>query len=1767
MLLLYETTANRSLDQPFDNLSVIMPGDVGCGKTVVAFLACLEVIASGFQAALMVPTELVAIQHYEHLSSLLENMKDYCRLSIVLLTGSTPSKQSKMILKASLRFTVIDEQHRFGVIQRGSFNRGFGNRIAVSGDTRVKPSAFVAGGFGNRIAVSGDTRVKPSAFVAGGFGNRITVSGFVYFSENFGSIPAYPPFGGKCRELGLPTTLQERYESTSGFPYHATRACIELTHLVVCLAPGSLLPCYKSAYRWFSGPPQTPKMGFWVIPLLVVSTAPGFLLPCYKSAYRWFAGPPQTPKMGNWVIPLLVVSTAPGFLLPCYKSAYRWFAGPPQTPKMGNWVIPLLVVSTAPGFLLPCYKSAYRWFAGSPQTPKMGNWVIPLLVVSTAPGFLLPCYKSAYRWFAGPPQTPKMGNWVILLLVVSTAPGFLLPCYKSVYRWFAGPPQTPKMGNWVIPLLVVSTAPGFLLPCYKSAYRWFAGSPQTPKMGNWVIPLLVVSTALGFLLPCYKSAYRWFAGPPQTPKMGNWVIPLLVVSTAPGFLLPCYKSAYRWFAGSPQTPKMGNWVIPLLVVSTAPGFLLPCYKSAYRWFAGPPQTPKMGIWIQRLYLSEVDGADVDVEVEDYPHHATRARIGLTCLVVPVALDSPPPCYKSAYRRSTSASSALRTGFGTYLSCVEMFSWRRSADLTPDEPSEAAIWEVIDRHDPRGDADIRDRLEQHGDMLRGRDTFCGFFSRSPLLSVLSPDSIEFDNPTEWVTSIRLQCGEYNPVDSTIDQISWGMCDVLQPAADILEPVGQSRLLGHRQLHSKTLGWPHDSTVGRMQSPAAGYTCWCRYVLRAHRYTLQEAGIYEAVYASLFDFGQIPPSWARGLVEFWDSGSNTCWVGPEELTVTLSDLQAVSGLPVVGGYFEECIPPDVELFRRVPSADGSRRGRLVLPDIYPALLQHYRQVYTSSDLSTRAGAAMPVDTWVRSFLLDSCLSTTAVSLHDPFEFGLRPGVLLSEDTAEPSSVGCRSPALPGIDEDLLLAGFLATWLCIFVLPLRVGSVRCSVLLAASQLSQGQRLSLAPPVLARIYRALCTASEATSLELRGLVLPWHYLYGWIHLHIRGAFSCLECPQYFLERGYPTVMQLAQASSTLELERVRLFFFAPHLVVDRFAVVHQPDVVGLPSYLSEQVIADGFDRQRRCVLLQSRGTLRVAEYFVSLRPGWLCHRSGNIVILEGYQPNRVARQFGFSQATAYDGRPLIPGVADTRHTDVVPQEARLYAASAVWLHLLRFGTGSTFRIAPPHSHTGVSYTHLTWVRLSFAPFLERGARTYERRVHTLGLPRGRRPSRGSLRIRDDRGNFFVNSLVNLYPVGWLFSLVSSLDFGAGRHSESHTATESTAPSPVRAQVTDPAPHRTEAPRFSRGRSGSRRTEPSPTYADPVASSVPEHFLTPEEASADPRLSDFSGYSAPDSSSYFSFQVDPYGSFWSGEAFGERPIWPGESSRAGAALPEEPPVVPPYTPTVLDLVPVAAAPYSEALPSGLSSSYPEVHPSDFASSSSVPAEADYVSEIRCHAPVASDPWHGDMYGHCTNFLHDLIARVDPGSPDSMGQFTSTANYTLGLLAQLGLETSEMQYWETLCRETEFYIKRLQSLSIMRTRVSLIELQEKVDGCRAAANVARDEFDRSTEALRRHRESSSSMASEIEGLTSRVRDLWRDIKGVMSRKSDLQEGHDRRERLIRREEQRNQMLHQALQAAETALTRATEELHTAETEYQVLAEVSSQLGDLRARLP
>ncbi|XP_027913584.1 ATP-dependent DNA helicase homolog RECG, chloroplastic isoform X2 [Vigna unguiculata] len=149
----------------------LLQGDVGCGKTVVAFLACMEVIGSGYQAAFMVPTELLAIQHYDHLLKLLEKLDDgMCKPTVALLTGSTPLKQSRIIRKTgeismvigthsliaesveflALRIAVVDEQHRFGVIQRGRFNSKLyyassnSNMEEALADDSAKSDAYMA---------------------------------------------------------------------------------------------------------------------------------------------------------------------------------------------------------------------------------------------------------------------------------------------------------------------------------------------------------------------------------------------------------------------------------------------------------------------------------------------------------------------------------------------------------------------------------------------------------------------------------------------------------------------------------------------------------------------------------------------------------------------------------------------------------------------------------------------------------------------------------------------------------------------------------------------------------------------------------------------------------------------------------------------------------------------------------------------------------------------------------------------------------------------------------------------------------------------------------------------------------------------------------------------------------------------------------------------------------------------------------------------------------------------------------------------------------------------------------------------------------------------------------------------------------------------------------------------------------------------------------------------------------------------------------------
>ena len=134
---------NKVLDDIFRDMTSdkqmnrLVQGDVGCGKTIISFVAMFNVIKNGFQSVLMAPTEILARQHYESakklffkynikvellVGSLKESEKKVIREKIEngevdIIIGTHAVFQEKVLYK-NLGFVITDEQHRFGVKQR-----------------------------------------------------------------------------------------------------------------------------------------------------------------------------------------------------------------------------------------------------------------------------------------------------------------------------------------------------------------------------------------------------------------------------------------------------------------------------------------------------------------------------------------------------------------------------------------------------------------------------------------------------------------------------------------------------------------------------------------------------------------------------------------------------------------------------------------------------------------------------------------------------------------------------------------------------------------------------------------------------------------------------------------------------------------------------------------------------------------------------------------------------------------------------------------------------------------------------------------------------------------------------------------------------------------------------------------------------------------------------------------------------------------------------------------------------------------------------------------------------------------------------------------------------------------------------------------------------------------------------------------------------------------------------------------------------------------
>ncbi len=135
----------------------LVQGDVGSGKTVVALIASLLAVENGYQACIMAPTEILAGQHYKNMSAMAERLG----VSVRSLTGSRRKKEKETVLaeiesgaaqivigthaliEAQVKFkrlglAVIDEQHRFGVLQRSTLtSKGYEPDVLVMTATPI----------------------------------------------------------------------------------------------------------------------------------------------------------------------------------------------------------------------------------------------------------------------------------------------------------------------------------------------------------------------------------------------------------------------------------------------------------------------------------------------------------------------------------------------------------------------------------------------------------------------------------------------------------------------------------------------------------------------------------------------------------------------------------------------------------------------------------------------------------------------------------------------------------------------------------------------------------------------------------------------------------------------------------------------------------------------------------------------------------------------------------------------------------------------------------------------------------------------------------------------------------------------------------------------------------------------------------------------------------------------------------------------------------------------------------------------------------------------------------------------------------------------------------------------------------------------------------------------------------------------------------------------------------------------------------------------
>jgi len=369
-------------------------------------------------------------------------------------------------------------------------------------------------------------------------------------------------------------------------------------------------------------------------------------------------------------------------------------------------------------------------------------------------------------------------------------------------------------------------------------------------------------------------------------------------------------------------------------------------------------------------------------------------------------------------------------------------------------------------------------------------------------------------------------------------------------------------------------------------------WIRHMLIHESKILIQAGIYEAVFLSMFKY-DMNTTLLQAFVERWNYSTNTLLTGEKEMSITLWDLRQLTGLPIQGLPYDEYVPL---------SKNSS--------------VWHVCAVY---DLLAKDKPGVSCQDWARHF--------TDLIRHPSKGFADTKNALgIDQSDAvyidPPPQHERESIHSHGYSRETQLTAFLAWWLGYFVLPSQwVGKIRRSTFIMANLMAQGKRISLAIPALANIYQTLRLLCVSLDPSVGGIVIPWHFIYGWLNMYWRGV--CPSALPEKLRKGLPFMADIAGGiPKAFAIVPSRLYFDG----VSAHLQNHNEREV-------DRVFSFKGDRENDRVLLDNKHKLTTAkgcrdfEFLVSIRYGYLPLRLESQVILEPYSPHRCAHQFGFDQ------------------------------------------------------------------------------------------------------------------------------------------------------------------------------------------------------------------------------------------------------------------------------------------------------------------------------------------------------------------------------------------------------------------------------------------------------------------------------------------------------------------------------------------------------------